>query len=114
MSTYNQLTIVGYLGSDCESKYMPDGNGVVNFSLAYQDGFGEKAETVWVDCAWYGERAMKAAQYLLKSKKILVTGKLKPVNVFQRADGTFAGSLKMKVLELTLLGNKPDAEEEVW
>jgi len=109
--SYCKLIIEGRLGKDCEQRYLPDGKAVVNFSVAYDSGYGDNKQTVWVDCSMFGERAEKLAQYLVKGKSVLVDGKLQPINTYTKTDGTTCASLKMTVSELAFTGSKP-AEDE--
>ena len=109
--SYNKLVIEGRLGKDAEMRYLETGKAVVNFSLAYDHGYGDKKETVWVQCSMFGERAEKLTQYLTKGKAVLVDGKLNPVNTYTKKDGTAGASLRMTVNELAFTGSKPVEDE---
>lgn len=60
------------LGRDAEVAYLQSGTAVVNFSGAYDVGWGDSKKTQWVRFAWFGDRAVKAAPYLLKGKAVIV------------------------------------------
>lgn len=82
--SYQQVILVGHLGSDPEVRYMPDGRAVVNFSLATSEKWTDKASgeqkesTEWHKVVVYGKPAEIAGQQLRKGSKVTITnGKLK-------------------------------------
>ncbi len=77
----NKVILVGNLGRDPESRSLPSGQAVVNFSLAtsrrYKDRDGNrKDETEWHNIVCFGKSAEIAAQYLTKGKMIYVEGRI--------------------------------------
>lgn len=78
MASFNKVTLVGNIGKDAELKYLPTGTPIVEFSLAVQDGWGEKKTTNWFDIKQFGDRAEKVCEYLRKGGTVLVEGKLSP------------------------------------
>ena len=78
----NRCEFIGRLGRDTESRFMPNGNQVVTFSLAcgddYKDKNGQKVEqTEWVNMVCYGKTAEIAEKYLKKGSKIFAEGRFK-------------------------------------
>lgn len=72
----NSWSFTGNLGSDCR-KNTVGGSAVVNFSVAVKSGFGDKAQTIWTDCALWGKLAEgKLPEYLLKGQQVAVTGEM--------------------------------------
>ena len=72
----NSWSITGNLGNDCRKNNV-GGSAVVNFSVAVKSGFGDKAQTIWVDVALWGKQAeSKLPEYLLKGQQVAVTGEL--------------------------------------
>ena len=76
----NQCNFIGRLGRDPEIKQLPNGNSVVNFSIAcgddYKDKQGQKVEqTNWVSCVAFGKLADIISQYVQKGSRIYVSGK---------------------------------------
>lgn len=72
----NIWTISGNIGNDCR-KGNAGGTAVVNFSVAVKSGFGDKAQTVWVDCSIWGRQAEgKLPDYLVKGQQVVVSGEL--------------------------------------
>ena len=77
----NKVILVGNLGRDPESRALPSGQPVTNFSLAtsrrYKDREGNrKDETEWHNIVCFGKQAEIAAQYLTKGKMIFVEGRI--------------------------------------
>ena len=72
----NVWTFDGNLGQDCR-KGSAGSNAVVNFSVGAKSGFGDKQETIWVDCALWGKAAeSKLSDYLLKGQYVVVSGEM--------------------------------------
>ena len=70
MASVNKVIIVGNVGRDPETRYMPSGDAVTNISVATSDRYkdkqsGEMKETTeWHRVAFFGKLAEIAGQYL--------------------------------------------------
>ena len=71
MSNFKELV---RLGKDAVVRRTQGGKAVTGFSAAFDNGFGERKQTVWLDCRLWGERGEKLAQYLTKGAQIVVDG----------------------------------------
>jgi single-strand DNA-binding protein len=120
--SYQEITIVGYLGHDPQLRYTPEGVPVTEFSLAanrhYRDGRGQAVkETVWFQVTVWDRQAENASQYLQKGSQVLVKGRLVPdadtgsPRVWQRQDGSPAASYEVVAREIVYL-NGGSREEE--
>ncbi len=76
----NKVILIGHLGKDAETKYLPSGDARTTFTLATNRRWkdqqsGEwKEETDWHNVVlWRGENV---ANYLLKGKQVYVEGRL--------------------------------------
>jgi single-strand DNA-binding protein len=82
MASVNKVIIVGNLGRDPETRYMPNGEAVTNIAVATTEswkdkGSGEKKElTEWHRITFYRKLAEVAGQYLKKGSQIYVEGRL--------------------------------------
>jgi len=81
MASVNKVILVGNLGRDPETRYMPNGEAVTNFSIAttetWKDKSGEKKEaTEWHRITMYRKLAEIAAEYLKKGSSVYIEGKL--------------------------------------
>lgn len=82
MASVNKVIIVGNLGRDPETRYMPNGEAVTNIAVATTEswkdkGSGEKKElTEWHRITFYRKLAEIAGQYLKKGSQVYVEGRL--------------------------------------
>ena len=78
----NKVILIGNLGSDPDTRYMPNGNAVANISLATSDSWRDKEtgqqheRTEWHRVVFFGKLAEIVGQYLRKGSKIYVEGRL--------------------------------------
>ncbi|MDO8348286.1 MAG: single-stranded DNA-binding protein [Rugosibacter sp.] len=83
MASVNKVILVGNLGKDPETRYMPSGEAVTNITLATTDTWkdktsGEKKEaTEWHRVVFFRKLAEIAAQYLKKGSQVYIEGSLK-------------------------------------
>lgn len=82
MPSYQQITVMGHLGSDPKLHEFDDGGKLCNLSVAtseqWTDKNGEKKEnTEWHRVVLYSRLAEVAAQYLAKGSLVLIVGKLR-------------------------------------
>lgn len=72
----NVLTVSGNIGKDAV-KRDAGGTAVVGFSVAMKSGYGEKAQTIWLDCSLWGKQAESGlVQYLKKGQFVVLSGEL--------------------------------------
>ena len=71
----NVFSFTGNLGKDCRV-----GNGdtaVVGFSVGVKSGWGDKAQTLWIDCTLWGKQAeSRITEYLVKGQQVAISGEL--------------------------------------
>lgn len=102
----NSAIFIGRLGKDCEVKTFDGGKSVINFSIAVDVGYGDKKETLWIDCAKWGEKTGVAA-YLLKGQQVAVQGEVG----LRKWDSGAAVTLRVATLEL--VGSAKQGETKV-
>lgn len=82
MASVNKVILVGNLGRDPETRYMPNGDAVTNIAVATTESWkdkntGEKKElTEWHRITFYRKLAEIAGQYLKKGSQVYVEGRL--------------------------------------
>ena len=104
----NVLSAIGNLPRDAELRFLPDGSPVLSFSVALNSGYGDKAQTDWLECSFFGKRGESLAPFLTKGMKIGVTGEIS-TNKYKTKEGEERTSLRLRVNEVTLTGNKSDS-----
>ncbi len=78
----NKVILVGNVGQDPETRYMPNGGAVTNLSLATSETWkdknsGEQQErTEWHRIVFYQRLAEIVAEYVKKGSKLYVEGRL--------------------------------------
>ena len=70
-----QIVIAGNVGRAAEVRIAGQ-NKVTGWTVAVDDGWGDKKTTIWFDCNWWGQRGEKVAPYIGKGDKITVSGEL--------------------------------------
>ena len=69
------LSFTGNLGKDC--RVANNGTAVCNFAVGVKSGYGDKAITMWIDCALWGKQAeSKLTEYLVKGQQVAISGEL--------------------------------------
>ncbi len=83
MASVNKVIIVGNLGADPETRYLPSGDAVTSIRVATTDRYkdkqtGETKEaTEWHRISFFGKLAEIAGQYLKKGSQVYVEGSLR-------------------------------------
>jgi single-strand DNA-binding protein len=79
----NKVILVGNLGADPETRYMPSGSAVTNLSIATSESWKDKQtgeqkdRTEWHKVAMFNRLAEIAAEYLRKGSQVYIEGKLR-------------------------------------
>jgi len=81
MASVNKVILIGNLGRDPETRFLPDGGAITNISIAttdvWKDKSGDKQEkTEWHRVAFFGKLAEIAGEYLKKGSQVYVEGRL--------------------------------------
>ena len=110
MASVNKVILIGNLGRDPETRYMPDGGAVTNVSIAttsnWKDKSGEKQEqTEWHRLSFFGKLAEIAGEYLKKGSQVYVEGRLK-TRKWQDKDGNEKSTTEVIVEEMRMLGSR--------
>ena len=116
MRNLNKWLGIGRLGSDCNTRFFPDGGQICSFSIAcgddYKNKSGEKVErTEWVNCVCSGPLAEIAGKYLHKGSKVFIEGKLSTRK--WEKDGVTHYVTEVKVGNMEMLDGKPaDSQQQ--
>ena len=112
MSSFNKITVVGYLGRDPELRYTPEGTPVCNFSVATterrKDKSGEPQETTtWFQVAVFGRRAEVANEYLSKGSHVWLEGPL-TLNQWTDREGAARVNLEVRASDIKFLSSSAE------
>ena len=110
----NKVIVVGNLGNDPETRYMPSGSAVTNMTVATNESWkdkqtGEQKErTEWHKVAMFGRLAEIAAEYLRKGSQVYIEGKLR-TRKWQGQDGQDRYTTEIIADEMQMLGGRGGA-----
>jgi single-strand DNA-binding protein len=110
MASVNKVILIGNLGRDPETRYMPDGGAITNISIAtteqWKDKQGEKQEkTEWHRVAFFGKLAEIAGEYLKKGSQVYVEGRLQ-TRKWQDKDGADKYTTEIVANAMQMLGSR--------
>ena len=110
MASVNKVILIGNLGRDPETRYMPDGGAITNISIAttetWKDKAGEKQEkTEWHRIAFFGKLAEIAGEYLKKGSQVYVEGRLQ-TRKWQDKDGVDKYTTEIVADRMQMLGSR--------
>ncbi|MBW7860013.1 MAG: single-stranded DNA-binding protein [Rhodocyclaceae bacterium] len=111
MASVNKVILIGNLGADPETRYMPSGDAICNVRIATTETWKDKATgerreaTEWHRVAFFGRLAEIAAQYLRKGSQIYVEGRLQ-TRKWQDKDGQDRYTTEIRGDEMKMLGGR--------
>ena len=110
MASVNKVILIGNLGADPETRYLPSGDAVTNIRIAttenWKDKSGEKQEhTEWHRIAFFGKLAEIAGEYLKKGSPVYVEGRIR-TRKWQDKEGQDKYSTEIVADRMQLLGSR--------
>lgn len=114
MASLNKVLLIGNLGKDPETRFLPNGNAVCNFSIATTESWkdkqsGQKQEkTEWHNISMYGRLAEIAGQYLKKGSSVYIEGKLQTRKWQDKQTGADRYTTEIIADEMKMLGGRGD------
>ncbi len=107
----NKVILVGNLGNDPETRFLPSGAAVTNVSLATSRSWKDKntgeqqTQTEWHRVVFFNRLAEISGQYLKKGSKIYVEGSLR-THKWQDKDGTDRYTTEIIANEMQMLDSR--------
>jgi single-strand DNA-binding protein len=117
MASVNKVIIVGNLGRDPETRYLPSGEAVTNISVATTETWkdktsGEKKEaTEWHRISAFGKLAEIMGEYLKKGSQVYIEGSLKTRKYQDKETGKDRYSTEIRADRMQMLGSRAGAGE---
>jgi single-strand DNA-binding protein len=114
MASVNKVIIVGNLGRDPETRYMPDGAALTNVSVATTFAWTDKTsnekkeETEWHRVSFRGRLAEIAGEYLKKGSQVYVEGRLR-TRKWQDKEGQERYTTEIMAERMQMLGSRQGA-----
>lgn len=88
---------VGRLGKDSEIKKTGNGKDFLSFTVAVDERRKGETVTDWWNCSWYGENAIKMAQWLKKGSLIVFSGDFAGARIYQNKNNENVVSLDLMI-----------------
>src|SRR5512147_2263918 len=110
----NKVILIGNLGQDPETRYMPSGSAVTNLRIATTESFkdketGERQErTEWHSVAMFGKLAEISAEYLKKGSQVYIEGRLR-TRKWQDKEGKDRYTTEIIARDMQMLGGRGGA-----
>lgn len=107
----NKAMLIGNLGSDPDTRYLPNGDAVATISVATNKRWKDKQtgeqkdHTEWHRCTAFGKRAETIAKYLRKGSKVFIEGELR-TNKWTDKDGIDRYSTDIRIDNFEFLDKK--------
>ena len=107
----NKVILVGNLGADPETRYMPSGSAVTTLSIATSESWKDKQtgeqkdRTEWHKVAMFNRLAEIAAEYLRKGSQVYIEGKLR-TRKWQDKNGQDRWTTEIIADEMQMLGGR--------
>lgn len=107
----NKVIILGNLGNDPETRYMPNGNAVTNISVATSESWKDKQSgqmqerTEWHRVVFFNRLAEVAGEYLRKGSKVYVEGSLR-TRKWQDQNGVDRYSTEIVASDMQMLDSR--------
>lgn len=117
MASVNKAIILGNLGQDPETRYMPNGDAATNVTIAttetWKDKDGNKQEkTEWHRVTFFRRLAEVAGEYLKKGSPVYVEGRIQ-TRKWQDKDGNDRYTTEIIADRMQLLGGvRKSADDE--
>ncbi len=111
MASVNKVIIVGNLGRDPETRYMPSGDAVTNITVATTDRYKDKQSgemkeaTEWHRISFFGKLAEIVGQYLKKGSQVYVEGSLR-TRKYTDKDGVEKFATEIRADTMQMLGSR--------
>ena len=115
MASVNKVILLGSLGRDPETRFMPNGEAVTNFSMATSENWkdkstGQKKESVeWHNIVMYRKLAEIAGEYLKKGSFVYIEGKLQTRK--WEKDGVTRYTTEIVADSMQMIGGKTGRED---
>lgn len=112
----NKVILVGNLGADPETRYMPSGGAVTNVNLATSESWKDKQtgqpqeRTEWHRVVFFNRLAEIAGEYLKKGSKVYVEGSLR-TRKWQGQDGQDRYTTEIVAAEMQMLDSRSGGQQ---
>jgi single-strand DNA-binding protein len=110
----NKVILVGNLGADPDTRYMPSGKAVTNIRIATSDSWKDKQtgdqqeRTEWHSVVLFDKLGEIAAEYLRKGSQVFIEGSLR-TRKWQDKEGKDRYTTEIVARDMQMLGGRGGA-----
>lgn len=115
----NKVIIIGNVGGDPETRFLPNGNAVTNITLATTDSWKDKQtgqlneKTEWHRVVLFGKVAEIAGEYLRKGSQCYIEGRLATREWEKDGVKRYTTEIVVDMQgTMQLLGGRPDGQQQ--
>lgn len=105
----NQCQFIGRLGKDPETRFLPEGGAVANFSIACGWKTKTKDGTEWIRITAFGKLAEICSEYLKKGSQVFIQGRM-VTRKWQDKEGQDRYTTEIIADRMQMLGSKPQGD----
>ncbi len=111
MASVNKVILVGNLGADPETRYLPSGEAVTNIRIATSESWRDKQSgemkenTEWHSIVLWNKLGEIAAEYLKKGSQVYIEGRLQ-TRKWQDKQGNDRYTTEIVASEMQMLGGR--------
>jgi single-strand DNA-binding protein len=115
MASVNKVILVGNLGADPETRYLPSGDAVSNIRLATTDRYKDKTSgemkelTEWHRVSFFGRFAEIVNEYLKKGSSVYIEGRIRTRKWTDQA-GVEKYSTEIVAEQMQMLGGRASGD----
>jgi single-strand DNA-binding protein len=108
----NKVILIGNLGKDPETRYLPSGGAVANVTIATSESWKDKTSgeakerTEWHNVVFYQKLAEIVGQYLKKGSQVYIEGSIR-TRKWQDKEGHDRYTTEIIADQMQMLGGKP-------
>src|SRR5438067_8462066 len=111
MASVNKVILIGNLGADPETRFLPSGEAVCNIRIATTEKWKDRASgetkeaTEWHRISLFGRQAEVAGEYLKKGSPVYIEGKIQ-TRKWQDKEGKDQYTTEIRADRMQLLGSR--------
>ena len=105
-SGYSNISIIGYLGTDPELRYIPSGVAVADFRIAVN---GPNDTVDWFTVSAWENQAEFVNEYLAKGRKVFVNGRFYS-ETYETSEGEERTALRIRAFAIQFADSPPSGD----
>jgi single-strand DNA-binding protein len=112
----NKVILIGNVGGDPETRYMPQGGAVTNITVATSESWKDKTtgaqqdRTEWHRVVFFNKLAEIAGEYLRKGSKVFIEGSLR-TRKWQGQDGQDRYTTEIVASDMQMLDSRGQGQQ---